>query len=146
MKKLNIIAFDGQITKNFNIEEFKCRANGEVLINKNFIDHVDRLQVFREWYNRPMVINSGYRTVNYNKRVGGSPKSKHIEGIATDFKLPQEFYNFDDKRKKVFLENVKNKWYEICENDNLGGGVGWYDTFIHLDSRSGRKAFWDNRK
>lgn len=44
---LDIKVFDGQVTKNFNIVEFKCRANGEVIINAAAIDHILRLQKFR---------------------------------------------------------------------------------------------------
>lgn len=32
----------------------------------------------------PFKINSGYRTVNHNKSIGGSPTSSHLKGIAVD--------------------------------------------------------------
>ncbi|SKC72171.1 D-Ala-D-Ala carboxypeptidase family metallohydrolase [Maledivibacter halophilus] len=148
---LNIQVFDGQIVKNFNISEFKCKDNGEVLLNSSVIDHIQRLQRFREWYNRPMVVTSGYRTEEYNKRIGGSPNSMHKLGIASDIILPDEFYKFSIQRQEGFLNNVKNKWIRLCEEDGLGGGIGFYDTFFHLDSRqkgnyqNGSYAFWDNR-
>lgn len=149
---LNIQVFDGQITRNFNIIEFKCKANGEVLINATVIDHIKRLQKFREWYNRPMHVNSGYRTPEYNKKVGGAEHSKHMKGTATDFMLPEEFNAFTKERKEEFLNNIKNKWIKLCREDGLGGGVGFYNTFIHLDSRpkgnysTGVYSFWDYRK
>jgi hypothetical protein len=151
---LDIKAFDGQITRNFNIVEFKCKANGEVLINANVIDHIQRLQKLREWYKRPMRITSGYRTQEYNKKVGGSPNSKHMKGIASDILLPDEFYKYGKERQNEFLNNIKNKWIQLCREDGLGGGVGFYNTFFHLDSRpKGRYgngtrtyAFWDMRK
>jgi uncharacterized protein YcbK (DUF882 family) len=140
-----MILIDGQITKNFNIKEFACNDNGEILINKEVIAHTERLQAFRDWYLRPMNVSSGYRTVIYNQMVGGTVNSMHLYGLATDFLLPaDEFANYDIDRKRLFYENVKNKWYEICAANGLGGGVGFYDTFIHLDSRT-VKAFWDMR-
>lgn len=148
---LNIKVYDGQITENFNISEFKCRANGEVIINAAVIDHIQRLQVFRAWYNRPIKVNSGYRTPEYNKKIGGATKSFHMKGIATDIALPQEFYSFSKERQNEFLNNIKNKWLELCKGVGLGGGVGFYDTFIHLDSRpkgnykTGVYSHWDNR-
>ncbi len=144
---LKVKVFDGQITKNFNITEFACHANNEVLINARVIDHIQRLQKLRDWYLRPMIINSGYRTKEYNKKVGGATNSKHIEGIASDIALPEEFYSYTKERQNEFLNNVKNKWIELCSEDGLGGGIGFYDAFFHLDSReSGRYAFWDERE
>jgi uncharacterized protein YcbK (DUF882 family) len=149
---LNIKVFDGQITKNFNLAEFKCKDRGEVLLNAAVIDHIQRLQSFRNWYNRPMKVVSGYRTEKYNEKIGGSKKSKHIEGIASDIALPDDFYGFSKQRRDEFLNNVKSKWIELCELDGLGGGIGFYDTFFHIDSRSKGKykngfyAFWDLRK
>ncbi|WP_176461596.1 D-Ala-D-Ala carboxypeptidase family metallohydrolase [Anaeromicrobium sediminis] len=90
---LNVKLFYGQITKNFNIKQFKCRANGEVIINADVIAHIQRLQKLRQWYGRVIKINSGYRIPAYNSKIGGVPKSKHMLGIATDFALPLEEFS-----------------------------------------------------
>lgn len=146
MKLDTKIILDGQITSHFNIWEFRCRANNELLINADVIAHIQRLEKFRQWYKRAMIVNSGYRTVEHNKSIGGSPNSQHINGIASDINLPLgEFATFTKTRKEEFLQNIKNKWYEICKADGLGGGVGFYNTFVHLDSRK-QKSFWDERK
>lgn len=142
---LNIKVYDGKITDNFNIAEFACRANGEILLNRETLGHIYRLQRFRAWFNRPMSINSGYRTSEYNAKVGGAKNSMHVQGIATDFALPNEFYTFSKERQNEFLDNVKKKWFEICAADGLGGGVGFYKNFCHVDSRPGKSAHWDNR-
>lgn len=145
MAKLNIQVYDGQITPHFNISEFRCPAKGEVLINSEVLNHIQRLEKFRVWYDRPMSINSGYRTKEYNDKLdGASPNSQHINGIACDIALPNEFYSFTNERKLQFLDHIKRKWYEICSIDNVGGGVGFYDTFFHLDSRK-TQSFWNER-
>ena len=139
---LNMKVYGGQITKNFNLDEFKCKANGEMLINADVICHIQRLQGFRDWFNRPMSITSGYRTPAYNSQVGGVKNSQHILGIATDVLLPPEYKIFSPTRKKEFQINVQNKWSELCRCSGLQGGVGWYETsgFFHLDSREGSGA------
>ena len=43
-----------------------------------------KLILLREKLNQPMVISSGYRTPEYNQRIGGSSKSAHILGKAVD--------------------------------------------------------------
>lgn len=147
MKQLGTkILLDGQITPHFNIYEFRCRAKNEILINADVLAHIIRLEKFREWYKRAMVINSGYRTEEHNRKIGGSPKSQHMLGIASDINLPLgEFASFNKKRKEEFLQNIRKKWTEICYADGLGGGVGFYDTFFHLDSRK-KAGFWDETK
>ena len=149
---LDIKLYDGQVVPHFNIDEFKCKDNNEMVLNNKVIDHIQRLEKFRVWYNRVMIVTSGYRTPKYNRKVGGSPNSKHIEGVASDILLPDEFYSFNEYRQNEFLNNVKSKWIKLCDSDGLGGGVGFYDTFFHLDSRpkgnytNGSHAFWDMRK
>ena len=145
MRKLNIEVYDGQMTPHFNIDEFKCDAKGEVLLNGKVIEHIQRLEEFRVWYNRIMIINSGYRTVDYNKTIGGAPNSKHLEGIASDIALPmKEFSAYSKERQEQYLGNVKVKWTQLCNAEGLGGGIGFYDAHFHLDSREDA-AFWDLR-
>lgn len=139
MKKTNVL--DGQVTKNFNLKEFRCRHCGDVIVNGKTVMHMIRLQVFRDWYKRPMIINSGYRCSTHNINVGGVKNSLHLLGVATDFQLPQEFYNFTNERKSVFMNNIIRKWKEIG-----GGTIGIYDSFIHLDSKDSPFRMFDSRK
>jgi uncharacterized protein YcbK (DUF882 family) len=135
---------DDHITKNFRLAEIQC-GTGEILLNEKVVAHAQRLQRFRDWYKRPIIVNSWYRTAEYNAKVGGVPKSQHIQGIATDCALPKEFFEYTKERQNEFLEHVKQFWVMTRTDGNMGG-VGFYDTFFHLDSRSGKElAFWDNR-
>ncbi len=101
MNKLNIEVYDGQITPHFNIYEFKCAANGEVLLNDKVIDHIQRLEKIRVWYNRVMVVNSGFRTITYNEAIGGAPNSKHLIGIAADIALPMKGFPPTQKKGRI---------------------------------------------
>lgn len=42
------------------------------------------LQPLRDWYDKPIVINSGYRSPQLNKAIGGSTTSQHCKGEAAD--------------------------------------------------------------
>ena len=42
------------------------------------------LDPLREWYGKPVYINSGYRCEALNKAVGGSATSDHMKGRAAD--------------------------------------------------------------
>ncbi len=47
-------------------------------------EFMTKLIELREKVNQPMVITSGYRSPEHNKRIGGSSKSAHICGLAVD--------------------------------------------------------------
>ena len=42
------------------------------------------LEVLRERYNEPIRINSGYRSPQLNRKVGGAATSNHLTGCAVD--------------------------------------------------------------
>lgn len=132
---------DGKITEHFNLYEFRSRDNNTMLVNSATVDHIRRLEKFRVWYGRPMQIDSGYRSPAFNATVGGAEASQHLQGIASDIPMPLEFKDFTKERKAEFMDNAKNRWIAICGADGLGGGFGYYDTFMHLDSRQIQSIF-----
>tara|TARA_Y100000361_G_C10943904_1_gene230199 strand:- start:50 stop:442 length:393 start_codon:yes stop_codon:yes gene_type:complete len=67
--------------KYFSEEELRCKGTGELKMMEEFMA---KLILLREKVNQPLVISSGYRTPEYNKRIGGSSKSAHILGQAVD--------------------------------------------------------------
>ena len=44
------------------------------------------LEVLREKVAQPIIINSGYRSPQLNRKVGGAPTSNHITGCAVDIR------------------------------------------------------------
>ena len=68
-------------TKNFKVSEFACKHCGE---NKITQEVIDMAQIIRDELGVPVRVNSGYRCAEHNKRVGGSPKSQHMNGNAAD--------------------------------------------------------------
>lgn len=70
-----------KITKNFNLKEFSSPDTGEVKINSKL---VFILQHLRNIVGKPIIVNSGYRTVKHNKKVKGKNNSSHLRGNAAD--------------------------------------------------------------
>lgn len=144
---------EDKITPHFRLSEFANNEDGgAVVLNPDVINFIQMLEEFRVWYNRIMNITSGYRTKAFNAKVGGVSNSYHLKGLAADFRLPNEYYKFTDDRKLEFLGNIKNKWYEICDRyimpstgQRICGSVIWEPTWIHLDARTGKRYFEDNR-
>lgn len=54
----------------------------EIKALTDLVDNV--LDPLREWYGKPIIVNSAYRSVALNKAVGGVYSSQHVKGQAAD--------------------------------------------------------------
>jgi len=122
-----------KLEDNFSLSEFRCRDGRDV--PEELMDNVrllaQNLQVLRDHLDKPIRIISGYRSPNYNKKIGGAKKSQHMTAKAADIKIsgmtPAEV-------KDVIILLIK-------EGKMHSGGIGLYTTFTHYDVR-GRNARW----
>ena len=75
-----------RVQPNFTTGEFKCKGGDWPWL----LDHslTLRLQTMRILLSKPIRINSGYRTPEYNAKIGGAKKSKHMLGLAADLDVP----------------------------------------------------------
>ena len=109
------------VTEHFMYSDFICPCCDTLKIIPGFYRHVSLLEHMRQEAGFPIVINSGYRCKSHNAKVGGAPRSWHLL-FATDIR-PED----GDPEKLAVLYGYARE---------LGfGGIGWYDTFIHLDLR-----------
>lgn len=122
-----------QLTTNFHLDEFKCKdGNGvptDLLPNVQLL--AKNLQVLRDFLGAPLHINSGYRSIAYNKKVGGKPLSQHLKAKAADITTK----NKSPKQLAAIIEKL------IAEGKMKQGGLGIYPGFVHYDVR-GNKARW----
>lgn len=123
-KHYNLVPTELWPCRHFRPVEIACRSDGSILLN---MDALSRLETARVLLDKPMRINSGYRTENYNKKIGGKPHSMHLQGRAFDVSL------IGHDRDEV-LRSLKAAGFT---------GFGFYDTFIHADT--GPERLWDGR-
>ena len=116
-----------QITANFKVKEFACKDGTDTVFISTGL--VQILQQIRYHFGKPITINSGYRTEDYNKsaKVGGSAYSQHLYGMAADIVV-----------KGVSPAKVAEYAETLLPNS---GGIGRYDTFTHIDVRR-QKSRW----
>ena len=127
--KVYSLAAEGgrQVTPHFKVREFACNDGSDpVFISQALADILENIRVH---FGKPVHINSGYRTVSYNKSVDGSSStSQHCNGLAADIRV-----------EGVSPDRVAD-YAEQLLGDH--GGVGRYKTFTHVDTRS-EKARWN---
>lgn len=82
-------------------------------------------QVGRNYAGKRLEIVAGYR----NPRVARNPRSPHKKGLACDFRVPGV--------ANASLRDYLRKAFQHV-------GVGYYpnSSFVHLDVRTGKSAFW----
>lgn len=76
---------EAKITNHFKVKEFACKDGSPVIfVDKNMVTW---LEMLRKTIGKPVIITSGYRTPEHNKKVGGAKYSYHMRGCAADIKV-----------------------------------------------------------
>ena len=102
--------------RHFKDEEFTCKCGCEVNgISKALVFMLDNA---RELAKIPFKINSGFRCVKHNKKVGGVKDSSHVKGLAVDIACD------DEKQRFIMLSALLKIGFKR---------ILIYDTFIHVD-------------
>ena len=122
-----------KLTKNFSKNEFDSKDGAEM--PGEVLERVKRLasylQVIRDHLGVPITVNSGYRSPEHNKTIGGSDGSKHMEGIAADIVVEGHTPHSVFAAIEALTDQGKLPH----------GGMKAYSTFTHWDYR-GYKARW----
>lgn len=115
------------VSPHFKVREFHSKADPSdtVMIDNRLLDLLENI---RRFTGKPVHVNSGYRSKQYNATIkNASPKSQHCEGKAAD----------------IWIEGITPQKVADIAECFLGasGGIGIYRTFTHVDVRTG-KSRW----
>lgn len=122
-----------KLTKNFSLFEFACKDGTPVPEDKIPVvqELANHLQALRDDIGEAIHINSAYRTIAYNKKIGGAKDSQHPKCTAADITAK----SFTPKQLAARIEKL------IKEGKMKQGGLGIYPGFVHYDIRN-VKARW----
>lgn len=84
------------------------------------------LDLLREWYGKPIIVNSGYRCEALNEAIGGSKTSQHCLGEAADITAGSK-----EENEKLFNYIKDNLPFDQLINES---DFSW----IHVSYREGR--------
>ena len=115
-----------QISEHFKVKEF---AQKDFRCDKVIVDTelIDVLEDIRAHFNKPVIVTSGYRTPEYNAKIGGVKNSQHTKGTAADIKVS----NIPAREVQKYLKHKYQDKY----------GIGSYLNFTRIDVRA-KKARW----
>jgi uncharacterized protein YcbK (DUF882 family) len=127
-----------KVSANFRVKEFACHDGADtVLVSPETVAILEEVRAYYRRNGHPratVVINSGYRTPSWNRRIGGALRSEHVIGRAVDFVVrdpgsgivsPYKVYR--DLNSGVILGRPHR------------GGLGLYRTFTHIDTGTNRR-------
>lgn len=123
------------ITPHFSAREFDCKCGGDhnTCVNTELVEGLEAL--FDRLDCGKIIINSGYRCPQHDKRVGGSGDGTHTRGIAADIVC------YDKKNKIIPVSDV------CCAAQDIGfTGIANIDktyTATHVDVRKNGTWYGD---
>lgn len=87
-KKISQYGKAYKISEHFTLGEFQCRDGSDTV--KYSTELLAMLEKLRSYGGFSIQINSGYRTVAYNQKIGGASRSQHIDGTAADIVVKKD--------------------------------------------------------
>ena len=122
-----------KLTPNFKLAEFisprdPSPPDSKALANLKRL--AEALEDLRALAGKPLHLTSGYRSPDYNRKIGGASASQHVQGIAADVVTADQ----------IKLAALASQIPEI-------GAIGLYPgrAFIHVDLRprvNGKLTTW----
>lgn len=106
---------DYKLSRNFTLGELASKDGSSlVLIHPSLILG---LQLIRDKTGKRITINSGYRSLEHNKAIGGATNSSHVKGMACD----------------IVVESMTPNQVSFLAKELGFGGIKAYPSFTHID-------------
>ena len=127
-----------QLTKNFTLAEAQTTSTGlnNVIPNTEVMENVKAIaerimQPLRDYLGVPITVNSWFRSIEVNRKIGGVSNSQHTLGEAVDFTCTKMLEAFEYIRKELMFDQV------IWE---VKGGTIWIHVSFKRTGKNRMKA------
>lgn len=111
-----------KITEHFKVKEFACKDGSPIVFVDEYLAVL--LEILRKTIKKPVIITSGYRTPEHNKKVGGAKNSFHMRGMAADITV-----------KDMTPKDVAKELDKLAPNSC---GIIVYKSWVHFDTRNSK--------
>lgn len=117
----------GNISKYFSRSEIACKCGcGLDTMDSETLMVADDC---REYAGKSITPSSGARCLEHNRNIGSKDSSQHVKCRAMD--LP--------------VDDPLALYIYLCERYPGKYGFGVYETFVHIDTKTGPARRWQNR-
>lgn len=116
-----------KLRPNFTRKELECPCCQRCEMTDELLD---KLQALRDRLGFPLIVTSGFRCLEHNKKVGGSPRSQHLKGNAVDIRV----IKFSSHTRHRLIKNAFSTGFK---------GIGTGKNRLHLDMREGLSSLWN---
>ena len=128
----------GEVTKSRHTEVYNIPSHVAIENLKRVCAWLEELRVRAK---TPIVINSGYRSPQLNKKLGGSPTSNHLTGCAVDIRVA----GIEQAMRYAvilmdYADETKQDYDEIIIEKNCRGAIWLHFAVRPKDNR--RKAMF----
>lgn len=106
----------------FRVKEFACKDGSPVVFIDDYL--VSILDILRSEIRKPVIITSGYRTPEWNKKCEGAKYSYHMRGMAADIRVDG-----------ISPKEIANKLNKIVPDEC---GIIVYNGWVHFDVRTSK--------
>lgn len=106
----------------YKVKEFACKDGSPIV----FIDEYlwTTLSILRTKIGKPVIITSGYRTPEWNKKCNGAKYSYHMRGMAADIRV-----------NGMSAKQIANELNAIVPDEC---GIIVYKSWVHFDVRTSK--------
>jgi len=111
-----------KVSRNFTLNELSSKDRSNLVLLHPAL--IIGLQTIRSHVGKPIRVNSGYRSPEHNKSIGGAVGSLHTLGMACD----------------IVIDGMTPIEVASLASDMGFGGIKAYPTFTHIDV--GRSRTW----
>lgn len=111
-----------QLGKHFKVKEFACKNGSPVVFIDEYLWTI--LDILRNKIGKPIIITSGYRTPEWNEKVGGAKYSYHMRGMAADIRV-----------EGMTPKQVASELNKIAPDEC---GIIVYRGWVHFDVRTSK--------
>ena len=122
-------------TAHFSIREFACPCCGKWdAVDTHLVDGLEDMRHLLD--DKPVLVTSGYRCSDHNKRIGGASQSKHVTGQAADI-VVTGCDLLDVYAAALNIESFRRGGIGLYPPGPGNGSTG----FLHVDTRT-HQARW----
>ncbi len=132
------VSLSGQVTPNFRLSEYVASARQRGAI-RAYVDPqvANHVQQIRSGLGRALTLNSGFRTPEHNRAVGGATYSRHIYGDGVDIDVDQNRSDASVQAQEIFNEarDVGVDFVLPLAETSVPVGGEQRVSWVHLDDR-----------